>query len=76
MSDIADPGRESDPTEPTEEQAAIPSPRDVSNWATKVERLAVDPDRAKAGFNVAGRRLTGPQQGFGRLRQRTYTVDG
>lgn len=75
MRDVADPRRSPDQRELTEKQATVPSPRDASNWATKVERLAVDPDRAKAGFNVAGRRLTGPQQGFGRLRQRTYTVD-
>lgn len=51
-----------------------PRPRDAGNWAPKVSRLEVTPERAAEGFNVAGRRVTGPQQGFGRLWQRTYTT--
>ena len=42
---------------------AQPEPRDAAYWAPNVDRLVVDPDRAAAGFNVAGRRVTGPQQG-------------
>ena len=48
--------------------------RDAAYWAPKVDRLVVDPDKAAMGFNVAGRRITGPQQGFGKLWQRTYTA--
>src|SRR4051812_23130682 len=50
-------------------------PRDAGRWADKVTRLSVSDDVAAAGFNVAGKRLTGPQQGFGRLWQRAYSAD-
>ncbi len=50
------------------------TPRDAGNWAANVSRLSVDAARADVGFNVAGRRLTGPQQGFGRLWQRSYSA--
>lgn len=43
--------------------------RDHGNWAPHVEHLAED-----GGVNVGGRRLTGPQQGFGPLWQKTYRV--
>ncbi|HEU5034850.1 MAG TPA: hypothetical protein VFT62_08865 [Mycobacteriales bacterium] len=59
------------------ESEAVPAqaaPRDAAYWAPKVDRLAVDPERAAMGFNIAGRRVTGPQQGFGRLWQRTYSA--
>ncbi len=42
---------------------------DHENWAPHVERLKED-----GGLNVGGRRLTGPQQGFGPLWQKTYKV--
>jgi hypothetical protein len=45
-----------------------------ANWATKVERLHVDDDARAHGYNVEGRRVAGPQQGFGRLWERTSTV--
>ena len=45
------------------------SSRDSDNWAPHIERLGVD-----RGVNVGGRRLTGPQQGFGPMWQKTYTV--
>lgn len=51
------------------------TPRDAGNWATKVDRLAAPDEKAKVGYNITGRRVTGPQQGFGRLWQRTYSVD-
>lgn len=51
------------------------APRDAGNWAPKVERLSVTDDVAAHGYNVAGRRVTGPQQGFGRLWQRDYWAD-
>lgn len=75
MTDIAQPERAPDQIELAEKETNVPTPRDAGYWATKVDRLAVDPERARAGFNIAGKRLTGPQQGFGRLRQRTYTVE-
>jgi hypothetical protein len=46
-------------------------PRDAANWATKVDRLTVAGGRSQ-GINVAGRRLTGPIQGFGKLWRKTY----
>ena len=55
--------------------AEVGKPRDAAFWAPNVTHLTVDADRAAAGFNVAGKRVTGPQQGFGRLWQRTYTVN-
>ncbi|MDQ1705096.1 MAG: hypothetical protein QOF18_1462 [Frankiaceae bacterium] len=59
------------------QEAEVPvvvAPRDAGHWAPNVTRLTVDADRAAVGFNVAGKRVTGPQQGFGRLWQRTYTT--
>ena len=51
------------------------TPRDAGNWATKVDRLAAPDETAKVGYNITGKRVTGPQQGFGRLWQRTYWTD-
>jgi hypothetical protein len=59
------------------QEADVPivvAPRDAGNWAPTVTRLTVDAERAAVGFNVAGKRVTGPQQGFGRLWQRTYSA--
>lgn len=50
-------------------------PRDAANWATKVDRLQVGPRDGVRGTNVAGRRLTGPVQGFGKMLQKTYRMD-
>jgi len=50
-------------------------PRDVGNWATKVDRLSAPDGKAAVGYNVTGKKVTGPQQGFGRLWQRTYSAD-
>jgi Domain of unknown function (DUF1990) len=44
------------------------------NWAPKVDRLHVDSARQDKAFNVEGRRVAGPQQGFGRLYDRTFTI--
>jgi hypothetical protein len=58
-----------------ESDAALPTqPRDAQYWAPKVDRLTVDPEHAAMGFNIQGRRVAGPQQGFGKLRQRTYSA--
>ncbi|HUZ19178.1 MAG TPA: hypothetical protein VMU75_01220 [Acidimicrobiales bacterium] len=51
-----------------------PAPRDAPNWAAKVERLEVESREGVRGTNVAGRRLTGPVQGFGKMWQKTYAV--
>lgn len=50
-------------------------PRDAAGWAAKVERLEVGQRDGVRGTNVAGRRLTGPVQGFGKLWQKTYSMD-
>lgn len=50
-------------------------PRNAQSWAANVDRLEVDPELAAAGYNITGRRVTGPQQGFGRLWQRTYSTN-
>jgi hypothetical protein len=51
------------------------APRDASGWAAKVDRLQVEAREGVRGTNVAGKRLTGPVQGFGKLWQKTYSVD-
>jgi hypothetical protein len=57
------------------EAQAHPVPRDAGSWAAKVERLEA-PDRAGVrGTNMAGRRLTGPVQGFGKMWQKTYRMN-
>jgi hypothetical protein len=50
-------------------------PRDVASWAKKVERLQVEQRDGVRGTNVAGRRLTGPVQGFGKMWQKTYRMN-
>ncbi len=52
-----------------------PAPRDAQSWAAKVDRLAVDQRAGVRGTNVAGRRLTGPVQGFGKMWQKTYRME-
>ncbi len=54
------------------EQAAA---RDATNWAKSVSRLNVsDVPEGAVNLNVAGRRLAGPIQGFGKMWQKTYQV--
>src|SRR5208282_2128243 len=55
------------------EAASLP-PRDAGSWAKKVDRLQVDPRDGVRGTNVAGRRLTGPVQGFGKMWQKSYRM--
>jgi hypothetical protein len=57
------------------EAQAQPVPRDAASWAAKVERLEVERRDGVRGTNVAGRRLTGPVQGFGKMWQKTYRID-
>src|SRR6204780_5600796 len=57
-------------------EAAAPPPRDDgASWARKVDRLEVDHRDGVRGTNVAGRRLTGPVQGFGKMWQKTYRMN-
>ena len=49
-------------------------PRNAASWARKVDRLEVDPRAGVRGTNVAGRRLTGPVQGFGKMWQKSYRM--
>jgi hypothetical protein len=50
-------------------------PRDKDNWAPNVDRLSMgEPPEGARADTVAGRRLTGPLQGFGQLWQKTYRV--
>src|SRR6266851_2587549 len=60
------------PDVPPAEQIGL-SAREA-NWASKVERLQVDPRTGVRGTNVAGRRLTGPIQGFGKMWEKTYRI--
>jgi len=57
-----------------EAQAAV-RPRDAGSWAAKVDRLAVERRDGVRGTNVAGRRLTGPVQGFGKMWEKTYSLN-
>ena len=64
------------PTAPAAPQHGAQSPgRDAASWARKVERLEVDPREGVRGTNVAGRRLTGPVQGFGKMWQKSYRMN-
>ena len=57
------------------EAAAGVTPRnDAGRWAAKVDRLDVVRRDGVRGTNVAGRRLTGPVQGFGKMWQKTYRL--
>jgi hypothetical protein len=49
--------------------------RGAGNWAQRVERLKVGRIPTEAmNINVDGRLLTGPQQGFGQMWQKTYKI--
>ncbi|RZU30800.1 hypothetical protein [Blastococcus saxobsidens] len=48
-------------------------PRDASYWAAPVQRLGAVSDAARSR-GLEGKRLMGPQQGFGQLWQRNYRV--
>ena len=61
-----------EPTQPTEPAAT--AGRDAASWAPKVDRLEVGHRDGVRGTNVAGRRLTGPVQGFGKMWQKTYST--
>ena len=59
---------------PAPHPAGNDPPRDAASWARKVDRLEVDPRAGVRGTNVAGRRLTGPIQGFGKMWQKSYRM--
>jgi hypothetical protein len=51
------------------------TPRDAANWARPVEKFDAGTAPAHAiNLNVAGRRATGPLQGFGQMWQKTYRI--
>ena len=56
------------------EPLPAPLPRNAGSWAAKVDRLTVA-DGGSRGSNVAGRRLTGPVQGFGKMWKKTYWIE-
>src|ERR1700730_871551 len=59
---------------PPRDAAQAAGPRDAASWAKKIDRLEVDPRAGVRGTNVAGRRLTGPIQGFGKMWQKSYRM--
>jgi hypothetical protein len=59
---------------PPRNAAQAAGPRDTASWARKIDRLEVDPRAGVRGTNVAGRRLTGPIQGFGKMWQKSYRM--
>jgi hypothetical protein len=61
-------------TRPAEAGLPATVPRDTGRWAAKVDRLNVEQRTGMRGTNVAGRRLTGPVQGFGKMWQKTYRM--
>jgi hypothetical protein len=58
----------------THAKPTVPQPRNAGSWAAKVDRLTVT-RRGSRWANVAGRRLTGPVQGFGKMWQKTYRME-
>jgi hypothetical protein len=71
----ADGEKPAQPPAATGTKEAVRAPRNAASWAKKVDRLTVEPRDGQRGHNVEGRRLTGPVQGFGKMWQKTYTVD-
>jgi hypothetical protein len=69
------PPRDAARAAPPRDAARAAPPRDAASWARKVDRLEVDHRSGVRGTNVAGRRLTGPVQGFGKMWQKTYRMD-
>jgi len=67
--------REAAAPPPPDTTAPTTSPRNAANWAKKVDRLEVEQRDGVRGTNVAGRRLTGPVQGFGKMWQKTYRMN-
>ncbi len=77
MAGQADPGKAARPGKPqgNARQAQMSPPsRDTGLWAGRTDRLTVVAKEGAHGANVAGRRLTGPVQGFGQLWHKTYRI--
>ncbi|WP_404311718.1 hypothetical protein LG314_10220 [Agrococcus terreus] len=55
-------------------EADAPRQPRAGRWASKVYRLHVADEQRAHAFNVDGKRVAGPQQGFGPLWDRTYSV--
>ena len=51
-----------------------PGPRNEGHWAKPVDRLHVEGAASEKAFNVEGKRVAGPQQAFGSLWDRTFTI--
>jgi hypothetical protein len=49
-------------------------PRHEGRWAKPVERLHVEGAAGEKAFNLEGKRVAGPQHGFGSLWDRTFTI--
>jgi hypothetical protein len=62
-------------TTPPPDGAQAAQPRNADSWAKKVDRLQVEQRDGVRGTNVAGRRLMGPVQGFGKMWQKTYRMN-
>ena len=75
MSEMGEQGRTSDAADPQPDDPSLAGARrDSDSWAKKVDRLEAPSRPGVRGTNVAGRRLAGPVQGFGRMWQKTYRV--
>jgi hypothetical protein len=74
MAEAADP-QETGAEDERERAGGKALPRNATSWATKVDRLQVEKRDGVRGTNVAGRRLTSPIQGFGKMWQKTYTTN-
>jgi hypothetical protein len=46
-----------------------------TGWAAKIDRITLPRAHRRRASNVAGRRLTGPCQGFGKMWQKAYSMD-
>jgi hypothetical protein len=62
------------PAEDADVTAPASQPRDAGFWAAGIDRLTVK-GKGPRSANVAGRRLTGPVQGFGKMWQKTYRME-
>lgn len=68
------PGRAGQPERSAQQAQASALSRDEGSWAGRIDRLTVAAREGVRGTNVAGRRLTGPVQGFGQLWHKTYRI--
>ncbi len=58
-----------------EQKKAAPAKTDAANWATSTGRLSVtNTPKGATAFNVDGRMVVSPIQGFGKMWQKTYRI--